>query len=458
MIWDEEVSRWVGISEWKFHGGRGGNLRGAAAVSCRKLGASLWQLAVTEYDGGVRWQCEEFGRLGLEFCSSLPIHELSMEGATKWDDLYSNAPGNANHFRGLKSRETTTTSLASDDNQTELIKAQKQIKELESERERSRTKLKNYIKKLNEERASWMRTELKKTCAEIKDLKNEIKRERTNSKKMDILNSKLQCDIAKAKSSSNKFMHNWVKEKKARKFLEDVCNELAKEIVANKAEIEAIKNRCTRVQEEIAEERKMLQMAEVWREERAQMKLADAKLILENKYHQMNNLISELKDFLRSSNVTTYVNETNNAMVLRQPFSYTFPNSDNMVVVIKDHNQITETEHCFSDSEEINYKDIVARDKSYTSQESLDDYESSKISSVSLKRLREKGPSTLVEGGLRQLKSIGHGNPHIVRAMKGHTEWPRGIKKHGLKSKSNHLEAKLERQKMLLRNVVKCRS
>jgi hypothetical protein len=42
----------------------------------------------------------------------------------------------------------------------------------------------------------------------------------------------------------------------------------------------------------------MLQMAEVWREERVHMKLVDAKLTLENKYSQLSMLQNELEDFL----------------------------------------------------------------------------------------------------------------------------------------------------------------
>ncbi|MCE3051206.1 hypothetical protein HAX54_049114 [Datura stramonium] len=49
--------------------------------------------------------------------------------------------------------------------------------------------------------------------------------------------------------------------------------------------------------------------------------------------------------------------------------------------------------------------------------------------------------------------SGGPRNPHTARAMKGCIEWPRGIPKHGLKSKL--LEARIESQKSQLRNVLK---
>ncbi|KAK0601197.1 hypothetical protein LWI29_022093 [Acer saccharum] len=68
-----------------------------------------------------------------------------------------------------------------------------------------------------------------------------------------------------------------------------------------------------RLREELEDERKMLQMAEVWREERVQMKLVDAKVALENKYSQMNKLVAELKAFLRSSSATPDVKEMREA-------------------------------------------------------------------------------------------------------------------------------------------------
>ncbi|CAA0833655.1 Unknown protein [Striga hermonthica] len=89
--------------------------------------------------------------------------------------------------------------------------------------------------------------------------------------------------------------------KKARALIEDVCDELAKEIEEDKAEVEALKRECMSLGEEVEEERRMLQMAEVWREERMQMKLVDAKVMLEDKYSEMSGLVAGLVSLLSSS-------------------------------------------------------------------------------------------------------------------------------------------------------------
>ncbi|KAI3456451.1 hypothetical protein Pfo_013114 [Paulownia fortunei] len=592
MVSDEQVTgdrwirrRWKGIGgrrrwggselaatpflEWKLRGGDSaggsrGHLLGAgggavAAVSARKLAASLWQLAATTNgSGSVRWQCGLlFDRLGFEFCSSMPIPKFATEGVTKWDYCNSRAWDDVSYFRS----HVKLTSVASA-RQAELLKARKQVNELEAERGWSRTKIKYCMKKLNEERASWMRTEHQKMCSIVKNLEDGVKRERKNCRRMDIVNSKLLRDIAEAKLLARKLMHNLEKEKKARELLEDVCNELAKEIEGYKAEIGALRNQRKRIQEEVEKERKMLQIAEVWREEQAQMKLVDAKLILENKYAEMNNFIADLKAFLRKSNLTTDVNVMWEAKVLRQAFdpfniqgikevSCMLPG--NMFTIIKD-SQSNEAEgrnadHCFSHDQayyasivhninpevndatrksvcsngltggietvtqaEIYSSPTLGESEGSVNKISSSKYmsncdtkrnknehhgsqksESSEISLVSLKQSKKKSSSAcklqrtlprnkdtcktiLIDGGgrlsTRSISSIVSlaspqrvlnegavnvgGNPHVVRAMKGHIEWPEGIRRHGLAA--NLMEAKLESQKALLRNVLKQRS
>jgi hypothetical protein len=94
-------------------------------------------------------------------------------------------------------------------------------------------------------------------------------------------------------------LQDYEKERKARELMEEVCDELAKEIADDKAEVEALKRETLKTRDEIEEERKMLQMAEVWREERVQMKLLDAKLALENKYKELSDLQTHLEAFIR---------------------------------------------------------------------------------------------------------------------------------------------------------------
>lgn len=79
-----------------------------------------------------------------------------------------------------------------------------------------------------------------------------------------------------------------------------MCHELAQETGEDKAEVEEMKRQSQKVREELEEERRMLQLAEVWREERVQMKLGEAKLALEEKTAALDVMKSELESFLRA--------------------------------------------------------------------------------------------------------------------------------------------------------------
>ncbi|KAK8559485.1 hypothetical protein V6N13_026907 [Hibiscus sabdariffa] len=104
--------------------------------------------------------------------------------------------------------------------------------------------------------------------AHIIELKAEMEYERKARKKAESMNKKLAKQV--------------VEERRGREALERACEELARETSLYKAAIVGMKK-------EIEEERKMLRMAEVLREERVQMKLADAKILFEEK-------LSELKE------------------------------------------------------------------------------------------------------------------------------------------------------------------
>lgn len=107
-----------------------------------------------------------------------------------------------------------------------------------------------------------MNSDLEIARGKIFELKAELEFERKARKKMESMNKKLVKEVAE--------------ERRGREALEKVCEQLAKEVSANKSAIDRMKR-------EMEEERKMLRMAEVMREERVQMKLAEAKILFEEK-------------------------------------------------------------------------------------------------------------------------------------------------------------------------------
>ncbi|KAJ7960766.1 Actin cytoskeleton-regulatory complex pan-like protein [Quillaja saponaria] len=195
----------------------------------------------------------------------------AMEGATKWDPVCSKASDEAPQIRGhmkLPDQQVSAVSIVSA-LESELQQARARIQELETERQSSKKKIEHFLRKVSEERASWRSREH---------------------------------ETIHAKVSAKRYMQDYEKERKSRELIEEVCDELAKEFGEGKAEVDALKRETMKVREEVEEERKMLQMAEVWREQRVQMKLVDAKVALEEKYSQMIKLVADLETYLKSRN------------------------------------------------------------------------------------------------------------------------------------------------------------
>ncbi|XP_068644358.1 uncharacterized protein [Aristolochia californica] len=297
-------------------------------------------LSVTNQKNGVLYKLEP----------TITFPNPAMERATKWDPAGSKTPDNMFRFHGQlklpEDQQISTISVVSA-LQAELGQARTRIHELETERRTSKKKLDHFLRKLSEEKAAWRNREHEKVRAVIEDVKDDLNRERKNRQRMEIVNSKLVNELTEAKLSVKRFFQDYEKERKGRELMEEVCDELAKEIGEDKAELEALGRESEKIREEMEEERKMLQMAEVWREERVQMKLIEAKLTLEDKYSQLNKLILELENFLRSRNSITDVMEVQEAELLKEvassvniqdikEFTYEPPISEDIFSVIED--------------------------------------------------------------------------------------------------------------------------
>ena len=272
-----------------------------------------------------------------------------MEGATKWDPVgWTTAVETKKIYGSLKllDHQVNTASMISS-LEAELECARARVHQLETERHSSKKKLEQFLRKLSEEKAAWRSKEHEKIRAIMDEMRADFSRERKNRKRLEIVNSQLVNELADAKLSAKRYLQNFEKEKQARGLIEEVCDELAKELGEDKAEVEEMKRESLKFTEEVDEERKMLQMAEVWREERVQMKLVDAKVMLEEKYSQMNKLIGELESFLDSRGLSFDVEKMKRAEQLQQAaasvsirdireLTYEPPNQDDILSVFED--------------------------------------------------------------------------------------------------------------------------
>ncbi|KAA0033992.1 E3 ubiquitin-protein ligase BRE1A-like [Cucumis melo var. makuwa] len=289
------------------------------------------------------------GRL-CKFEPSFRYLNSAMEGATKWEPACLKTSVEArqiyNQMR-LVDQQGAVSALSA--LEAELEQAHLRIEELQAERNASKKKLEYFLRKVSEEKALWRSREHEKVRAFIDDIKAELNREKKTRQRVEMINSKLVNELADAKLSAKRFMQDCEKERKERSLVEEVCDELAKEIGEDKARIESLKRETLKLRDEVDEERRMLQMAEVWREERVQMKLVDAKVALEEKYSQMRNLVADLEDFLRLRSETSDVSEMKKALLLREAaatvniqdvteFVYEPSNPDDIFSVFEDVN------------------------------------------------------------------------------------------------------------------------
>lgn len=161
--------------------------------------------------------------------------------------------------------------------QAELWKAQSRIKELEAEKFGSEQNIRCFIRNQRNGREET-------TDPFVVYLKEKLSKEREEVKRAKAENSKLKKKILDMESTVNRL-------RRERDTMEKVCEELVTRIDELKANIR-------KMWDETEEERQMLQMAEMWREERVRVKFTDAKLALQEKYEEMNLFVVELEKCL----------------------------------------------------------------------------------------------------------------------------------------------------------------
>ncbi|MCO5591763.1 hypothetical protein L7F22_045755 [Adiantum nelumboides] len=183
---------------------------------------------------------------------------------------------------------------------TELEKTRVQIKELQTEQSSYDEDLHMLNKKLADEKKMLQGRAEEATVAAVKPLEEELEIERKSNVKLEVKHKKLSKDMKETRKTLTKTRQEFEREEKARELMEEVCDELAREIGEDKAQVEELKRQSAKYREEVEQERRMLQMAEVWREERVHMKLAEARFELEEKNTALDKLRSELEAFLRA--------------------------------------------------------------------------------------------------------------------------------------------------------------
>ncbi|KAF4353114.1 hypothetical protein F8388_016959 [Cannabis sativa] len=235
-----------------------------------------------------------------------------------------------------------------------------------------------------------MESELDQVKTQMADLKTELECERRARRKLEAMNKRLVKELTE--------------ERKGKEEMEKMCEEMAKEISFDKGEI-------FRMKKEFDEERKMMRVSEVLREERVQMKLAEAKIFLEEKLLEFEN---------SSSSKASKVNSNNDSVCFSGKFR-------NLVLGNNNNN---------SDNSIVSSKSYLGH---HIDQNDFGNSTGFSSSSSSLQIFPRKSASSESE------------NPHIKRGIKGFVEFPRVVRAIGSKHHRHYWGTKLECQKAQLR-------
>ncbi|XP_054793361.1 uncharacterized protein LOC129298942 isoform X1 [Prosopis cineraria] len=415
-----------------------------------------------------------------EIESSLQCLKCCKEEATKWD---TDLPETSNQFpqihdvkhneeRNLVGDSIVSALLA------ELLRAQRCINKLKAAKRSSKKKAQQFVHKFEEEMIFWKQRELKKFQSMLDEVKDKLGRERRSRERMELMNAKLLHKLAEANQSAKHFMKNYEEEKRGRELMEEVCNELAKQVGEDKCRLEELEIESMKILKEVEEERKMMQISEHLREERVHMKLLDAKLALEEKYNQMIQFFAFLQNSLRSEDKNQGIVELSCDFLKFDDISSIYEelrnNNRDYEKVIKpceDGLNNHSTIHRSNSSTDYNAGlEVVRVNQEDDSPETLvtEVLKRKACSSSKLRPCLTNGTTSTVfagvsssmegsrdEGRFRHWESEAM-NPHITRGMKGCIEWPRGVPKSNLKAVP--LDAKLRSQRSQLQHILKSKA
>ncbi|KAG5005675.1 hypothetical protein JHK82_023657 [Glycine max] len=290
-------------------------------ASARKLAAGLWQWRFM--NGTVFRYAPSLPPSKSQLESSTPcLKYCSKEEATKWNPALNNEAFNKftmlYSMKHLEKKQIVGDCYFGVTNLLELLRAQRSINELKATQKSSRKRGEQFLQNLEDKKVLRKCRECHKIETTFDNIKDKLAREKRSRERMELFNTKLVHELAKTKTSAKQYMTNYKKEKRERKVIEEVCNELAMKVREDTAKLEMLLRDSVKICKVVEEEREMMEMTELWREERMQMKLADAQFVLEDKYNQMVQLIAFLQVFLRSRGAELDTTELEDVELIKQ--------------------------------------------------------------------------------------------------------------------------------------------
>ena len=183
--------------------------------------------------------------------------------------------------------------------QSELYQARAQLQMLSMNEKEHRKAVERLTRKLLKQRACQRQEEEESMRTAVRSIKLDVNEEKKSKQKheLECRNKQVEKELWECKRRLSRALEELAKEIETRRHLEDVCDDLAREISDDKKRLQQMMRRAMKIKEEVEEERQMLQLADIWREERVQMKLMDAKLEMEAKTSALDKLKCDVETF-----------------------------------------------------------------------------------------------------------------------------------------------------------------
>ncbi|KAH7561278.1 hypothetical protein JRO89_XS10G0204900 [Xanthoceras sorbifolium] len=277
----------------------GGSVRG------RRTSVVSQKLQVADYNLGALDSFSNVSLMEIEASRGKTHNGCIMGSKTRLKDVSNGLTASKelvkvlNRIWGAQEQHLSSKSLFSA-LKSELDRAHIQVDQLIKEQRSNHNEIEYLMKLFAEQKAAWKRKERDRIRDAIACIAEELEIEKKLRRQTERLNKKLGKELAEMKESLLKATKELESEKRAKEILEQVCDELARGMGEDRAEVEELKRQSVKVREEVEKEREMLQLADVLREERVQMKLSEAKYHFEEKNAAVERLRNELEAYLRT--------------------------------------------------------------------------------------------------------------------------------------------------------------
>ncbi|KAH7302087.1 hypothetical protein KP509_23G055700 [Ceratopteris richardii] len=249
-----------------------GDFMTGSLVSARKLAASFWeQYRIQTLDG--ESSINQTPQLEAQQSCSVPKPLEDTRQLRELPSLKNMASCQSDDFVNVLHRVKSVEEIQSwhtaalQKMKLDMEEVIKQVQGLHFSQTAALKELNSSLQKFVEQTSLFARKEHERTRFIFTQLREEMKDDKDTSRLLRTQNRKLSKELKVASMAAADAREKLERERKARKMLEEVCDELAREIGEDKAEVELLKRQQENSTKRLEEELRAIKMAALWQDE-----------------------------------------------------------------------------------------------------------------------------------------------------------------------------------------------